>query len=217
MSKLRTASSAAWQVETTLYRRPHPRLARMAELLTQESVHCVLDIGCSTATLQSLLPADVNYYGCDVTDHARSLLPPGHFEQLDLNENCDLSAFETVELDAIHIGGVFEYLQDPGKLLRCARGMVPAGRPLVTSITNFAAERYQRSQDQHRWWIYKPSLDEFRTLLAETGWEVIQLEAFLDRQGPRQWLFNARRRWLEPTHPALSRTALQYLFVARAV
>lgn len=205
-----------WQTETTLYQRPHPRLARMAALLKECQPTAVLDVGCSTATLASLLPSDIEYFGCDVTDHAARLLPPAHFQQRDLNADCDLSWFADRSIDAIHIGGVFEYLNDPGATLAEVRRLLKTGQPLVTSITNFAAARYRSRSDQHRWWIYRPSLGEFQNLLAENGWRVRHTEAFLDRRGPRQWIFDARRRWYNAEHPSLLNTALQYLFVADA-
>ena len=81
----------------------------------------MLDIGCSTAALRRLLPRDCDYYGCDVAPHAAGALAVDHFRQLDFNRSCDLAAFAGRGIDAIHLGGVLEYLARPAELLRSAR------------------------------------------------------------------------------------------------
>src|SRR5438046_1055781 len=133
-----------WQQETTLYSRPHPRLRTMARLLRRLPQRRLLDVGCSTAALRDLLPASFVYHGCDIADHARTKLPPGRFAQVDFNKSVDLSAFAGRGIDVVHVGGVLEYLERPGDLLRALHDLVPAGSPLVVSIINFESRRYAR-------------------------------------------------------------------------
>ena len=82
-----------WQVETQLYDRPHPRLAMMAGLLAALPQRRLLDIGCGTARLKQLLPADFDYFGCDVTDHAARVLAHRSFSAARLQPDLRLVAF----------------------------------------------------------------------------------------------------------------------------
>lgn len=188
-----------WQQESQQYDRAHPRLVQMARLLAEYPERRLLDVGCSTAMLQRLLPDDFVYHGCDVADLAAKSLPADRFLQRDLNISSDLSFFENCRIDTIHIGGVVEYLERPGELLDALRRLVPDGSPLVTSIINFESERYAIADNHHRGWVYRPTLDEFRGLLGRHGWRVESTSAFLGRSGWRSWLFrfNTRRHGVD--------------------
>src|SRR5262245_60035585 len=109
----------------------------MAQMLSKFPQRRLLDVGCSTAVLQRLLPADYDYYGCDVADHACQSLDADHFRQIDLNRSCDLSAFAGRGIAVIHVGGVLEYLECPDELVGELRRLVPRGSPLLLSIINF--------------------------------------------------------------------------------
>ena len=141
-----TQATVDWQQETKLYQRPHPRLVEMARLIRSLPHRRILDIGCSTGTLGTLLPADFDYYGCDVADHAEAVLAAGRFRQIDFNQAADLSFFEGRGLGLISIGGVLEYLQRPQDLLFAARGVVAPGAHLVVSIINFESQKFRATR-----------------------------------------------------------------------
>src|SRR4051794_13196004 len=105
-----------WHEETKKYNRPHPRLRQMARLLRRQPQRRLLDVGCSTAVLQNLLPPLFVYFGCDIAEHAGTILPSGHFLQVDFNRDSSLSAFDGAGIDVIHVGGVLEYLERPDAL-----------------------------------------------------------------------------------------------------
>lgn len=209
-------SASEWRMETRRYDRPHPRLVRMASVLRRLPARCVLDVGCSTAQLRRLLPDDWEYYGCDIADHALESLGSDHFRCVDLNRSCDLSWFANRGIEAIHIGGVLEYLERPGESLRSLRELVPAGSPLVLSIINFESDRHAEATKHHPWWIYKPRLPELRSLLTANGWQIERQLAFTDRSGLRRWLVTRRAAWHGPDHPWTRRHAAQFILAAQA-
>jgi SAM-dependent methyltransferase/predicted O-methyltransferase YrrM len=212
-----SATPVDWQTESQLYDRPHPRLVMMARLLAGLPQRRLLDVGCATARLKQLLPPDFDYYGCDVTDHAAGVLAPDHFRQLDLNRSCDLSHFAGRGIDVVHIGGVLEYLERPEELLAACRRLVgPAGR-LVLSIINFECQRYQQPERHHPGWLYKPAPDEFRRLLAASGWQIERGLPLLGKDRLRGVLLDVLGRILKLEHPIIRCQARQLVFQVRAV
>jgi SAM-dependent methyltransferase len=158
-----------WQKETTLYDTPHLRLRIMARWLRQLPQRRLLDLGCSTARLRNLLPADYRYFGCDISDHARSRLSPGHFLQMDLNQTGDFSAFAHHGIDVIHIGGVLEYLQRPRLVLRALRNLVTGNSPMVLSVINFDSRRYAEADGHHPGWVFKATPGRIPRLARRRG------------------------------------------------
>ncbi len=205
-----------WQHETTLYSRPHPRLRTMARLLRRLPQRGLLDVGCSTAALRDLLPASFAYYGCDIADHARAKLPPGHFAQVDFNKAVDLSAFVGQGIDVVHIGGVLEYLERPGDLLRRLHSLVPAGSPLVVSIINFECKRHAQPRSWHPNWVYRPRLPELRDLLRRTGWDVQRQLPLRGKGTVVDWLFQWWWAKAGCDHPQTRKHARQFILLARA-
>jgi SAM-dependent methyltransferase len=205
-----------WHAETMRYDRPHPRLVTMARLVRAVPRPCLLDVGCSTGTLRRLLPADCEYYGCDVTDHARALLGNDRFAQLDFNRSSDLSAFAGRGINVVHVSGVLEYLKHPADLLASAREIVPSGSRLIASIINFQAAAHARRETHHPGWIYKPRLDDLRQSLADSGWRPDRQIAFLGRRAWREWLFRCRAAWHGIDRPWTRRHARQFILLARA-
>jgi SAM-dependent methyltransferase len=204
-----------WNKEGLLYRRPHPRLVLMASIVTQLNPRVVLDVGCAAGTLRQLLPASIDYYGCDVSELAASELGADRFRQIDLDHSADLSAFAGYGIDLVHMGGLLEYLQQPQTVLRSARSLVGGGGRLVASIINFASRTFGDPANHHAAWVYKPALDEFRRLLAETGWSVERTVPFHSAS----WLVR-RFTMLRPDDadaPATRRLAKQFVVVARAL
>jgi SAM-dependent methyltransferase len=205
-----------WQQETQKYDRPHRRLLEMARWLKALPQRRLLDVGCSTTALRRLLPPDFHYYGCDITDHARQSLEPGHFRQMDFNVNCDLQAFAQESIDVIHIGGVLEYLERPPELLQDLRRLVKLGSPMVLSIINFHGKKFSDAGCHHPGWIYKPSLPEFRQVLQQHGWQIKRQAAFLDKNGPRAKLTSWWANCLGVDHPWTRRRARQFILLALA-
>ena len=205
-----------WQKETTLYEAPHLRLQVMARWLRKLPERSLLDVGCSTARLQSLLPVDFRYFGCDISDHARTRLPQGHFAQLDFNNAYDFSVFTQQGIDVVHIGGVLEYLSHPGELLRKLHNLVPRNSPLVLSMINFASKRYLQTAAHHPAWIFKPRLEGFLALLEEHGWSVERMLPFLGKGGPKNWWFQHKAKRLGPYEPWIQLQARQFILLARA-
>jgi SAM-dependent methyltransferase len=205
-----------WQQETQKYDRPHRRLREMARWLTALPQRRLLDVGCSTAALRRLLPADFHYHGCDITDHARHNLPPGHFLQKDFNVDCDLAAFAPARIDVIHIGGVLEYLERPAELLRELRRLVRRDCPMVLSMVNFQGRKFSAAAGHHAGWIWKPLLPELRQLLQQCGWRMRKQAAFLDKTGPRALLTTWWANRLGVDHSWTRRRARQFILLAVA-
>ena len=210
------ATHVDWQQETRRYDRPHPRLVLMAGLLRELPQRRLLDVGCSTGALRDLLPPEFEYFGCDIADHARATLGAERFQQLDFNRDQDLSAFVPQRIDAVHIGGVLEYLERPERLLASVRELVPAGGALVLSIINFEAQRYQTSAAHHAGWIYKPSLDECRDLLQGQRFAILRQLAFVGKPGVRGWWRTRRANARGVDDRWTRRHAQQFVIVARA-
>ena len=204
-----------WQQETLRYDAPHPRLALCSHMLRRMPQRRLLDVGCSTATLKSLLSADYDYFGCDVADHAGDALGD-RFHQIDFNETSDLSCFAGRDIDVIHVGGVLEYLRQPDELLHGLRRLVDSQTPLVLSIINFDSAYYADGEKHHPGWIFKPRLDALRTMLLKSGWGVERQLPFVGRGRLRDALLRAVARGVGVDHAIVRQTARQFVFVARA-
>ena len=209
------AHEVDWQQETKRYDAPHPRLELCARLLRRHRERRLLDVGCSTATLKRHLPGDYEYYGCDVSDHARVALGK-RFQQIDLNRTCDFSHFAGEGIDVIHIGGVLEYLQRPEELFRGLRALVERSAPVVLSIINFEAACYADAAKHHPGWIFKPRLEELRTMLKDEGWRVERQLPFVGKRRLRDSLFRLAATRLGIDHPWTRRRARQFILLARA-
>ena len=205
-----------WQEETLFYDKIHPRMVAMAKCLTALPHRSVLDIGCSAGTMQRLLPADFSYYGCDITDHAGKHLPPGHFHQIDLNATRDLSFFANKGIRVVNIGGVLEYLKQPGELFAELRRLVGPGGHVVCSMVNFQAARYADSATHHPAWAFKPPLEELRQVVTGQGWQIARELPFIGPMGwrtqPYQWL--ARYRGVN--HPWTRKQSWLVILIAEA-
>jgi len=212
-----SAGADYWKEEGARYRTAHARLRLSARWLIGLPQRRVLDIGCASAVLSQLLPGDFAYFGSDITNDAARTLAPGHFLQRDFNRNQDLSYFSGQSIDAIHIGGVLEYLHSPQVLLSEARRLVPAGSPLVVSIINFEARYYAADSRHHAGWVFKPRFDEFLKLLQASGWRHDRVRPFLGRGELMNAWFGLWGRALGWNHPWMRRKALQFVILARAI
>ncbi|MFO0946673.1 MAG: class I SAM-dependent methyltransferase [Planctomycetota bacterium] len=205
-----------WQQETLKYDRAHDRLRFVARVLGKLPIHALLDIGCSTAKLKSLLADDVEYFGCDISDQARSRLGGGHFQRMDLNISSDFLYFAGRGINAIHVGGVVEYLERPEEMLANARELLSQGDYLVISIINFRSRKFSSPENWHPAWIYRPTLREFRHCLTNAGWEIErQLPVFRhDERGIRWEAILAKVLGVDS--PWTQTLARQFLIVAKA-
>jgi hypothetical protein len=188
----------------------------MAGLLAELPQRRLLDVGCSTAAMRRLLPPDFEYYGCDITDHAQAVLGPDRFRQIDFNQSCDLSAFEGRQIDAVHIGGVLEYLERPCEVLRALRELVGRRGGMVLSIINFEERRYRDPASHHRGWVFQPRLEELRQMLREQGWQVDRQLAFFGRGALRDRIQGAAAACLGVDRRWVRRRARQFILTARA-
>jgi ubiquinone/menaquinone biosynthesis C-methylase UbiE len=219
MSTTAIPSGTNWQKEALHYDRFHPRMQAMVRLMNAGRERRLLDVGCSAATLQRLLPADFEYFGCDITDHAASRLGPTHFQQLDLNATHDLSFFENRGIQLIHMGGFLEYMGQPRELLRSFHRVVGVGGRLIMSMTNFECHRYQDvAKSHHRAWRFKPKLQELRETLASQGWCVEREVPFIGPSGrwrTRLYRLLAYARGVD--HPWTRQHAWLFITIARAI
>ncbi|HKB01843.1 MAG TPA: methyltransferase domain-containing protein [Gemmataceae bacterium] len=206
-----------WQQETLFYDKVHPRMVAMARCVRAMPHRSVLDIGCSTGIMRRLLPGDCDYYGCDITDHAGARLPPGHFRQIDLNANHDLSYFASRGIRLAHMAGVLVYLNRPGEVLVEIHRLVGLGGHLVCSIVNFQATRRLDPTTHHPAWVYKPHLEDLRRLLADRGWRVTRELPFVGGLGWRTGPYRLAARLRGVDHPWTRAQANLFILVAEAV
>jgi len=206
-----------WSQEGKRYWMPHARLREMARWLAAQPQRRVLDIGCSSATLKRLLPQDFDYFGCDITADAAPHLTPGHFLQCDFNRPSELDFFADRAIDAVHIGGVLEYLSDPGKLVAKVHDLVPSHAPLVVSMINFDGAFYAGGANHHLGWVYKPGLADFIQMLHTSRWHVEKIRPFMGRgEFSNAWfrLWGSALGW---EHRWTRRSARQFIVLARAL
>ncbi|WP_284352581.1 class I SAM-dependent methyltransferase [Roseisolibacter agri] len=109
----------------------------------------LLDLGCGPAALRRLLPADIAYYGADLTAEA---LPPGResdrFAVADLNADAD--PFPGRTFDVLVVSGMFEYVRDPRAFLTLVRRKTRPGGHLVLTYLNRWHHRELRARLLHR-------------------------------------------------------------------
>jgi 2-polyprenyl-3-methyl-5-hydroxy-6-metoxy-1,4-benzoquinol methylase len=211
-----TNNSVNWVQETLWYHRPHDRLVRVARRLCRLSERKLLDVGCATGYLRRLLPADFEYFGCDVTNHASVELPADHFAQVDFNRSADLSFFAGQKIEVLHVGGVLEYLDRPEDLLTSARELVDRGRPMILSIVNFQSPKMRRKENHHPGWVYRPTLEELKRSLLAAGWKTERVSSLLRGSQFSQMWKSAAAKVLGPDHAWTRNAAHQFLIEARA-
>jgi SAM-dependent methyltransferase len=96
-----------WIKENRKHIPPHYRLqkaARIISAITRQDECDLLDVGCGPATLASLLPENIHYYGMDIAIHH----PAPNLIETDFVENP--IAFGGKRFDIITAQGVFEYV-----------------------------------------------------------------------------------------------------------
>ena len=118
------ARAVDWQRETMRYAAPHARLELCASLLRRMPQRRLLDVGCSTAALKGVLPGNYDYYGCDVTNHARAVLKE-RFLQLDRNVRQSDCAAEQDLGSRVDGSSIDAGRRKPGALSRLAADPLP--------------------------------------------------------------------------------------------
>lgn len=124
-----------WERASLPYAEPYFRVEKCARIVTELAGGrpCdVLDVGCGPATLASLLPGSIRYFGIDLAIH----------EPADNLIECDLRTsplrFREMTFDIVVAAGLFEYLghaQD--RVLREIRDILNPGGTFVVTYTNF--------------------------------------------------------------------------------
>lgn len=96
-----------WLTENLNYAKPHFRLQKSARIVTKLAAgqdRSLLDIGCGPATLQQLLPANLDYYGIDIAIQQ----PAPNLRQANLLETP--VSFDGLRFDLVLAQGFFEYM-----------------------------------------------------------------------------------------------------------
>ncbi|MGO8959002.1 MAG: class I SAM-dependent methyltransferase [Streptosporangiaceae bacterium] len=151
---------AFWRRENLRFAEPHYRLvkaARIIDKLARGRECSLLDIGCGPATVGSIVPANVDYYGIDIAiqDPAPNLL------EADLRDTP--ISFDGKRFDIVLAQGFFEDVGDTQsqKLAEIAE-ILNYGGKFIVSYWNFGHRKpliYQAFSNVQ-------SLDSFRTDLA---------------------------------------------------
>lgn len=121
---------ARWQTESPRYGTPHLRLRQIAALVNERRPSSVIDLGCSTGAMASLV-APAQYVGCDFVE------PPARgfqFHRCDFNREPLPEALPVV--DAVVCSGLLEYVEDIPGLLAQVREHVHHDSVLVVSYVN---------------------------------------------------------------------------------
>ena len=145
-----------WDEENLKFGQPWYRLEKSARIVGRLAGgrECtLLDIGCGPATLMRLLPANIRYYGIDISIHN----PAPNLIEADLVES--EIAFGDKCFDLITALGVFEYLgrAQSRKFSEIARILNKDGKFIVT-YTNFG----HRKKRIYEAFSNVQSLDSFR-------------------------------------------------------
>lgn len=150
-----------WREENLKYGRPHYRMKKVASLINKSARNerrLLLDVGCGPATLMSLLPPNIEYYGIDIAiQNPRQNLLETDFLEVPI-------AFDDKRFDIIVAQGVFEYVGrfQSQKFAEIARLLNQDGI-FVVSYVNFDHRR------RDIYWPYSnvQSFRDFRASLAE--------------------------------------------------
>ena len=206
-----------WHDETRFGARSRPWLLETARVLRSLPERRLLDVSTPGASLKQFLPRTFAYTSCDLApDRGHAVLD--RTMRIDPDPGRELSLVADRQIDVVHVGGVIECLEQPGRLLSSLRGMVTRGTPLVVSLVNFQSLRYRREELHPPEWVYKPRASDFAALLSGAGWRVERtVPQYLGDSLPARFGFAALARLLGPDARWVRNHAGKLLYVARAV
>jgi SAM-dependent methyltransferase len=98
-----------WGTENLKYTEPHFRMRKVAKELAKLAAGReldLLDVGCGPASLATLLPGNLHYYGTDIAIQE----PAANLLELDLVESA--ITFNGMKFDIVVAQGFFEYMGD---------------------------------------------------------------------------------------------------------
>ena len=208
------STAAYWNERSPDFHVVHARLRLIGELVAPlAGVRTVLDVGCASGALRSVLPPTVEYFGIDL---ARSVIAahgdPSHFEVADLDGAPN--PFGERRFDLLVCSGVFEYVNDRAGFMRMLARKAAPGGWLVLSFTNhqhrkdglgWLTGRFARYTDPHVNFLRIPAV---RRLLEASGWRVASWRSLTASGGEHPLL----RRCMRFPLNVLNR---QYVFVCR--
>jgi SAM-dependent methyltransferase len=124
-----------WIHENQMYAVPNFRLRKCARLLERMMggrPYELLDVGCGPATLRTLLPPDVKYYGMDIAIHE----PAPYLVERDFGG--EPIAMNGQTFDVVVALGVFEYMGErQAQKFEEIRKLLKVGGTFILSYINF--------------------------------------------------------------------------------
>jgi len=201
-----------WADENTKYTRPHHRMLKVARVVTRLAAgqECrLLDVGCGPATLGTLLPSTISYYGIDIAIQE----PSPNLRECDILVEPICS--EAAPFELVVAQGLFEYLagSQSRKFAEIAELLVPKAR-FVATYVNFAHRR------PDYYWPYSniQSPDQFRDSLEEH----FVIEKRLptahnwNHREPGRWYLRTPNMYFNANVPLLTRClGVEYLYICR--
>lgn len=161
----------AWEKESSHYDVLHRRLRKIVELAEGAGGNRLLDIGCSAGTVGAALSGGWTYHGCDVSESAVRSARRGWLIPTDLERG--IPEFDGQPYDVVVCSGIFEYLEDPVKVLREIRTRLrPDGRLIVSYFNMRHVSRQPGQAYRHPLWRNDYTPSEFRSLLHTAGWDI---------------------------------------------
>lgn len=200
-----------WAVENLKYSKPHFRMSKAARLLSRiaNGRTCnLLDVGCGPATLATLLPENIRYYGIDIAIQR----PAPNLSQADFVQG-PIRFGERQNFDIIVAQGVFEYVgRFQEQKLEEIRALVKNDGVFLCSYVNF---------DHLHKFVYEPysnvqSFDAFRSSLERAFYvrRCIPTSYHWHHHEPNREFMKKIQMHLNIDVPVLGRMfAVEYFFV----
>ena len=199
-----------WSTENLNYSAPHFRMRKLARTVSKlvGNRECdLLDVGCGPGAMQRLMPANVHYYGIDISipEPAENLL------ELDILENS--IGFRGMTFDLVVAQGMFEYVGEyqSQKFAEISKVLNADGKFVLT---------YQNFDHRHReiYWPYS-NVQRPADFVADLG-RFFSIERSFpvshnwNHSQPRRTLMKMAQAHLNANVPVISPIlAVDYLYV----